>query len=44
MLGLNRDNHVVYNVIVELKVMKIRKSVLSLVLLAGLGLNLNAQE
>ena len=44
MLGLNRDNHVVYNVIVELKVMKIGKSVLSLVLLAGLGLNLNAQE
>ena len=30
MLGLNRDNHVVYNVIVELKVMKIGKSVLSL--------------
>ena len=44
MPGLNRDNHVVYNVIVELKVMKIGKSVLSLVLLAGLGLNLNAQE
>ena len=44
MLGLNRDNHVVYNVIVELKVMKVGKSVLSLVLLAGLGLNLNAQE